>query len=90
MEIGDQSVHRLQLHAGVDEDGRIPGSRNDCAILPGEGLEGPDGGGADTDNPSAGGADPVQDIRCLLCDAAELAVHDVLLGVFHLDGTEGA
>ena len=77
MEIGDQRVHRLEAIAGVDENTGIARSRGDVTVLLRHRFDGAAGGGANADQPSAGGLALVDDASALLADREKFGVHPV-------------
>lgn len=90
VEVGDQRIHRLDGHAGGDEDLRKAAARVHDAVLCGHGFQRAHARGAHAHDPAPAGARGVDRLRLLGRHLIVLAVHVVVGDIFLLDRAECA
>ena len=94
MEVRDQSIHKLEGIARINEDLRpaalLPEDPSSALVYLRRRLDRPAGSRPDTDHSVPVLMRPVDHIRSLLRDHIEFRVHVMMLDVVHLDRPEGA
>src|ERR1041385_1406203 len=92
MEVGKHRTRDPKIETGIDKDVRFSGSGTDLAVrrLACRRFQGADAGGADSDDAALLCSCAIDLLRGCFADLVALAMHDVVLHPFGVDGLECA